>query len=68
MNGELKSNLIGIIKSGGHSLIGINRSWPTCMVLFAVVSQPETDTDKGDQIGVVNKSVNPQLSISVIGN
>jgi len=35
------------------------------VVLFAVVSRPETDIDKGDQIGGVNKSVNPPFSISV---
>jgi len=35
------------------------------VVLFAVVSRPETDIEKGDQIGGVNKSVNPPFSISV---
>jgi len=29
------------------------------------VFRPETDIDKGDQIGGVNKSENPQFSISV---
>ena len=41
VNGELKGNMSGIIKSGGPSLIGINRSWPTSVVLFPVVSRPE---------------------------
>jgi len=38
------------------------------VVLFAVVSRPEPDRDKGDQIGGVNKSVNPPFSNIQFGN